>query len=130
MMRTFTCLPLSRLMTVTTVPKGRDRWAAVSMLGLARSPLAVLLVIAYHDAMPHWPDVPAEAVAEAAAAMEKANAARDLAYIAREALVFISFSDSIVSSPGDLPAAALSTRLKRNGKPARRDVQLQPALTG
>jgi hypothetical protein len=40
--------------------------------------------------MPHWPDVAAEAVAEAAVAIEKANAAKELAYARREALVFVS----------------------------------------
>ncbi len=53
-MRTITNRPLRRFVTRTFVPNRKVRWAAVMVLGLARSPLAVMLVIAYHEALPHW----------------------------------------------------------------------------
>src|SRR5690606_36885653 len=41
------------LVTLTRVPKGRLRCAAVSFAGSIRSPEAVREVSAYHDARPH-----------------------------------------------------------------------------
>ncbi len=55
LMRTLTLLPLRRLVTRTTEPKGRERCAAVSLLGFMRSPFAVIEVNAYHDALPQLP---------------------------------------------------------------------------
>jgi hypothetical protein len=39
---TLTCLPFRRFVTRTMLPKGRVRWAAVSLRGLNTSPLEVL----------------------------------------------------------------------------------------
>ena len=43
LIRTVTERPLRACLTVTRVPNGSVRWAAVIAFGLARSPLAVLL---------------------------------------------------------------------------------------
>ena len=43
LMRTLTCLPSLALVTSTTLPKGRVRWAAVSLRKSNTSPLDVLL---------------------------------------------------------------------------------------
>jgi len=53
LIRTMTTLPLRRLVTLSLVPKGSERWAAVMAAGFMRSPEAVLLCNAYHEARPH-----------------------------------------------------------------------------
>src|SRR5690606_14705172 len=40
--------------TFSLVPKGSERWAAVSAEGFMRSPEAVLEFSAYQEARPHW----------------------------------------------------------------------------
>ncbi len=54
LMRTTTERPLLRLSTLTRVPKGRLRWAAARAFAFILSPLAVLVPMLYHDALPHW----------------------------------------------------------------------------
>ena len=51
-MRTTTHFPFCRFSTLTFVPKGKDRCAAVSAVGLQSSPEAVRVVRAYQDAGP------------------------------------------------------------------------------
>src|SRR5262245_62911896 len=76
LMRTTTLRPLFWLVTLTRVPNGRLRCAAVSAPGFMRSPEAVLEFRAYQDARPHWAEageidaarVSAEASATPAAA--------------------------------------------------------------
>src|SRR5688500_5424570 len=53
-MRTTTVRPFRRFSTFTLVPKGSERCAAVRAVGSQRSPEAVLLVMAYHEARPVW----------------------------------------------------------------------------
>jgi hypothetical protein len=53
-MRTTTERPLRLLVTITRVPNGSLRCAAVSLDGFMRSPEAVFEVSAYQDAPPHW----------------------------------------------------------------------------
>src|SRR6187431_2659439 len=54
LMRTMTLRPLFLLVTLSLVPKGKVRWAAVIADGFMRSPDAVLECRAYHEARPHW----------------------------------------------------------------------------
>src|SRR5688572_16954635 len=51
-MRTTTLRPFARFSTLTFVPKGNVRCAAVSACGSQRSPEAVFDVSAYHEARP------------------------------------------------------------------------------
>src|SRR3954447_22591492 len=76
LMRTTTLRPLFWLVTLSLVPNGRLRWAAVNAPGFMRSPEAVLECSEYQDARPHWAEageidaarVSAEASATPAAA--------------------------------------------------------------
>src|ERR1044072_8036036 len=56
LMRTTTDLPVFKFSTLTFVPNGNERCAAVIAPGSQRSPDAVLLVRVYHDARPTSPD--------------------------------------------------------------------------
>lgn len=53
LIRTMAERPLRKFVTLTLVPNGNVLWAAVMVLGLALSPLAVFDVMAYQDAFPH-----------------------------------------------------------------------------
>src|SRR6476659_4610277 len=52
--RTTTLRPLFWLVTLSLVPKGRLRWAAVNAPGFMRSPEAVVECSEYQEARPHW----------------------------------------------------------------------------
>src|SRR5947207_7435325 len=53
LMRTTTLRPLFLLVTLSLVPNGKLRWAAVNAAGFMRSPEAVLECRAYQEARPH-----------------------------------------------------------------------------
>src|SRR5690606_28775308 len=77
--RTTTDLPFSWLVTLSLVPKGRVRCAAVSSDGSICSPEAVWEYSAYQEALPHCAEAgTADAAARNAPASAPAMAAADL----------------------------------------------------
>src|SRR5690554_4613249 len=75
LMRTITLLPFFWLVTLTFVPKGSVRCAAVMAAGFMRSPDAVFEVRAYQEALPHCAEAGCATVSTRPAAMVAAPAA-------------------------------------------------------